>query len=645
MRFLLLFFLCVQSVWAAPKQLGRPDVRLTLEEMLAYHVEFKEVNPTIIRRSFKLFVEQADPEKVYLLKEEVAPFLELTRAHVDQIIEEYRSDAFSAYASLNAVIQHAIARSRAWRQEIERELILKGEGKESILGESYLGYAPSERQLKERIRKRLLRFLLAEKDAKTAWTPERRRKIFALWERRMQRLEQTYLPQEQPEQTEHCLTVHILKAMAKGLDAHTSYYTPEEAHEMRSSLEKQFEGVGVILREGVDGVFIHDVIRGGPAARSGHIAAGDLLVAVDGRSMQGASYDEVLASMQGGRGQEIVLDLKRVEADGREHLIQVELRRERVVLEEERLRYSYAPFGNGIIGKLTLPSFYESEDAPSCETDIREALRDLKKRGEIKGLILDLRDNSGGFLNQAVKVAGLFVSSGVIVISKYAHGEVQYLRNVDGRLYYDGPLVVLTSKASASAAEIVAGALQDYGIALVAGDERTYGKGSIQYQTVTEEDAPAYFKVTVGRYYTVSGRSTQIEGVPADLLVPTVYSALNIGERYLEYPLPNDRVASAYADPLSDLSGKTKLWFQSNYLPRLQQKNPYWRRMLPLLKDNSAYRLAHNPNFQAFLASLRDTAEAQSDWGAEDLQMAEALDILRDMILMRAENAPPPAHK
>ena len=202
-----------------------------------------------------------------------------------------------------------------------------------------------------------------------------------------------------------------------------------------------------------------------------------------------------------------------------------------------RRQYSFERYADGIIGKINLPSFYESAEGLSCEADLKAALRDLRKQGDLKGLVVDLRENSGGFLHQAVKVAGLFVSSGIIVISKYAHGETQYLRDIDGKSYYSGPLVLLTSRGSASAAEIVAQALQDYGTVLIVGDDRTYGKGTIQYQTVTDVSAATFFKVTVGRYYTVSGRTTQIEGVIADIQVPTYYSALAIGERYLQYPL------------------------------------------------------------------------------------------------------------
>jgi carboxyl-terminal processing protease len=208
-------------------------------------------------------------------------------------------------------------------------------------------------------------------------------------------------------------------------------------------------------------------------------------------------------------------------------------------------------------------------------------------------------------------------------------------------------MVILTSKASASAAEIVAQALQDYGTALIVGDERTYGKGTIQFQTVTDDDAKAFFKVTVGKYYTVSGRSTQIEGVKADIVVPTHYASFNIGERFLEYPLNSDQIASVYSDPLTDIDEQSRRWFQKNYLPNIQKKQSMWRQMLSVLKTNSQYRLDHNPNFKLYLSRLQNSrgeipspASQKENWGAQDLQMQEVVNILKDMIFKQTVFSP-----
>ncbi len=633
LRAAVLFILIFSRLIALPEQLKKNDIRPTLEELLSYHVEYKELNPLLVKRSFKSYIEQFDAPKMYLLYGEVKPYLELSSSEVEGILSDYAAERYTEYEKLSDLISKAVLRARAFRQEAAAELIAQGEPQEIGQGEMFFQYPTTADQLKSRIKIQMARLLLSEKRSSDPkyWTSDRRAKILSLYEKRYARYENSYL--SGGSKSEHYFAMHLLKAMAKSLDAHTAYFSPEEAFEMRASLEKQFEGVGIVLREGVDGVEVTDLVKGGPAARSGKIQPGDFLVSIDGKSVVNASYDEVLERLKGGPTKEVTIGLKRLSTKGDESSYQVSLKREKILMQEERVQFKEEAFGDGIIGKLVLPSFYESTDAPSCEMDLREALKEMKKKGKLMGLVLDLRENLGGFLNQAVRVAGLFISSGVVVISKYSQGEVQYMRNVDPRVYYNGPLVILTSKASASAAEIVAQALQDYGVGIVVGDTRTYGKGTIQYQTVTDDDAAAFFKVTVGRYYTVSGRSTQINGVQADIVVPTEFAPYNIGERYLEYPLPNDQMPAAYADPLTDVDAQAKLWFQRNYLPYIQKKESLWTQMLPTLKANSSYRIERDPNFKLFLQQLNGQPLAKGqNWGVEDLQMAEAVHIVQDMI-------------
>lgn len=612
-------------------QLKKADVRVTMEAMFGYHVEHKEFTPLIAKRAVKLYFEQFDPEKLYVLNSQIAPFLECPKEFLEDLVAQYKRDDLSFYLTLNGFLQNAVARGRDYREELERELILNPPDFHDYKGVSYLNYSGSENELKQRIRKQLATFLLNEKNG--VWTPKQREKIFALLEKRLRRVEDTYVLQDRQgrlrKEGEHCLVLHMLKAMAKSLDSHTAYFSPDEAFEMRANLEKQFEGIGIVLKEGVDGVIITDLIKGGPAYRSQKVKIGDQLVAIDGKFLENVPYEKILHLLKSEGKEGIELGLKRGNID-----LSVQLMKEKILMQNDRLQYSAEPFADGIIGKIFLSSFYDAGDS-NCEKDMKEAIKNLKMQGKLYGLVLDLRENSGGFLNQAVKVAGLFITNGVIVISKYSKGEVQYLRTIDGRSYFNGPLIVLTSKASASAAEIVAQALQDYGAALITGDERTYGKGTIQYQTVTDPSAKAYFKVTVGKYYTVSGKSTQIEGVKADIYVPTQYSKYNIGERFLEYPLLNDQMPPAFVDPLSDIDDQSsKLWLQKNYLPQIQQKTNRLHALLPFLKINSAYRQANDKNYKVFLDSLKSKDSTKLNWGEADLQMEEAVHILKDIVFL-----------
>ncbi len=627
-----------------------------MDRLFSYHIDNKSLKPIIVKRSLKIYIENFDPDKSYLLESEVKPYLEMSDAKAQAIGEEMKTGNYSAFDQLDVLFAGSIERSRKIRADLQGTVSRSDVNFPAL--SSHSNYSRTKKELIGRLQHKMAKYLSYQEKKAPIHTLERRRKVFELMDKKMARLENPYLAQSSLGETlssstiESRFSLRILKAFAKSLDAHTSFFSAEEAGEMRLNLEKQFEGFGVVLSEGIDGVIISEVIPGSPAEKSGQVKQNDLLVEIDGNSLNGMPFETVLDLMKKRESPDLVLGLERVSSkngSAEKDFTRVKLTRGPIVMNGDRISSSYEPYGNGIIAKITNKSFYENGNGINSEKDIRKAIKELRKHGEIKGLVLDLRNNAGGFLSQAVKVAGLFVSSGVIVISKYGKKDVHYLRTIDPRTFYKGPMVVLTSKLSASAAEIVAQALQDYGVALVVGDERTFGKGSIQYQTVTDSRADLFFKVTVGKYYTVSGRTTQVNGVIADIVVPTQYAPFNIGEKFLEYPLASDKVNPAYKDSLVGMDERMKAWFTLNYLPHLQKKVSTYRNMLPELKQNSHKRIKRNPDYQAFLknqdqirARLAGDASAkvdlQANFGIEDIQMAETINVLKDMIYMEAKS-------
>lgn len=606
----------------------KKNTHYSIEEMLSYHVEYKEFSALLAKRSAKVFFEQFDHNRVYLLQEDIASFVDLSEKEYQVVVEEHQNSDYSFYEKMDACVQKAIARARQYRNQIAKDLIEQEHFELKGLNSSY---SKTAKELQENIRAMLCSVLEMEKKAEgiEKLSKEDKKQILALFERRLQKAEGGYLAADEGK----ALSMYIMKAFAKSLDAHSCFFTPEEATDLRTNLEKEFEGIGVVFREGIHGIMIKSLVVGGPAEKTQKLQAGDKLIAVNGRSVEGVSYFEAMQWLkQDDRGRVSLT----VETKGGEQ-VTVALVREKIILSDQRLQYTVHSYGDGIIGVINLPSFYEGGSGMSAEEDMRQALKELKAKGNLRGIVLDVRDNTGGFLSQAVKVAGLFMTSGVVVISKYAEGQMQYLRDLNGRMFYEGPLVLLTSKLSASATEIVAQALQDYGIALVIGDHRTYGKGTIQYQTVTDDRAKAYFKVTMGKYYTVSGRSTQIEGVKADIFVPTKYAPFNIGEKYLLYPLKNDQVPSAFFDTCVDVDPKNLSWFQKNYLPNLQKKLSCWTEMLPMLKKNSESRLQNNSDFLAFFDLIQNRPQMINleESTLDDLQLQEAVFIAKDMALLR----------
>lgn len=627
LNFICLFATAV-AFGAALSPVNQKNTHRSIEEMLGYHVEYKDFSTLLVKRSIKIFFEQFDPNRVYLLQQEVSSFLDMGEKELKDISISHKNSEYTVYEQIDEMIGRSIQRARQYRNEISKQLIEQ----EGVVLESLGGsFSKTEEELQKNIQKMLVAVLEMERKAEKLeyLTKEDKENILNFFERRIRKTEEGYLAQDEG----RALSMHIMKAFAKSLDAHTCFFTPEEAFDLKMNLEKEFEGIGVVFREGVRGITIKSLVAGGPAERTGKLQSGDRLVAINGKSIEGVSYSEAMQWLKEDKKGRVSLTVER-EPGGR---VSVDLVREKIVLNEERVQYTVHSYGDGIIGVIHLPSFYEGGSGMSAEEDMRQALRELKAKGNLRGVVLDVRDNTGGFLSQAVKVGGLFITSGVIVISKYAEGQMQYLRELDGRMFYEGPLVILTSKLSASATEIVAQALQDYGIAVVVGDHRTYGKGTIQYQTVTKGDAKAYFKVTMGRYYTVSGRSTQIEGVKADIVVPTKYAPFNIGEKYLLYPLKNDQVLSAFFDPCMDVDPRHLSWFQKNYLPNLQKKLSCWTEMLPVLKRNSESRLQNDIDFLAFFDLIKNRPQSINleESSIDDLQLKEAVCIVKDMSLLQ----------
>ncbi len=638
---LLLCFLFISTLFAEESKLKTEDIAGVMNQFFAYHVDQNEISARVLERSLKIYLNHFDPTHSYLLQEEVIAYTQPSGQLLQAALKEYEQERFTTYFTLNEVIKRGINRARGWRQSWESDpkaLVAAAISVEGI-SEKKPGYPHTYAALRDRHYDRFVRYLAYQMEMLAYPSYEGREgQLVTLCERQLTLLENSYLGIDEGGyeitgvDEEHLVVLRTLKALAQSLDAHTAYYSPEEAYAMKVQLERGMCGIGVLLREGIDGITVQEVIEGGPAKESGLIEVGDTIVQVDGVPIQDISFKTVLEIMRGSEGSATQLGILR-----NNQFLQVELVRRAITLGDKRVDVRSEPFGEGIIGTITLHSFYEGKDGVSSENDLKEAIDSLRARGSLRGLVLDMRENSGGFLTQAVKVSGLFISSGVVVISRYSDGSIKYYRNLDGERYYEGPLVVLVSRGSASATEIVAQTLQDYGVAVVVGDERTYGKGTIQHQTVTQDKTDSFFKVTVGRYYTVSGKSTQISGVKSDILVPSIYHFEELGEAYLDYPLPADSVEAAYHDNLQDIDPFARRWFKKYYVPTLQPVVESWQPLIPQLAINSERRIAQNQNYQQFLEAMASD-KRQGDFGENDLQIEESVNIVKDMILLSNEH-------
>lgn len=614
----------IQGLSASTAQLTFKDVQPIVQEMMAYHVEMREMNPTLVRRAVQTMIQKFDPFALYFLESEVAVYYQLSDRDAQKIITQYHTHKYPYFLGLERSMQSAVERSRSIRAKVRSQLLRQEKLPKVELDSGEPEFALTAAQLEQNIHRQMASWLYvyAKSLSVDNLSREQKEKILDFYEKKRCEHEDQFI--FRGEEREERLCAHIIKAMGSSMDAHTMYYSPQEADDIRTALHKEFVGVGISFREGLDGPYVAGIVPGSPAAGNSEIQVGDVLISVDGKDTQALYFQDVLRKLRGPAHKKVTLGL--LDKEGHKKLVSI--RREALVLDDDRIKAEAEPFSNGYIGKITMTSFYDNGRGINVEADLRQALRQLKQKGHLYGLVIDMRKNAGGFLQQSIKIAGMFIQSGVVVIAKYADDKVQHARDLNPALAFQGPIVLLTSKASASAAEIVAQSLKDFGAAVIVGDERTFGKGTMQIQTITQADTKNHFKVTVGRYYTMSGASPQMEGVVADITVPTEYAPYDIGERFLKYPLSRDHLnASPQWGELQEIF--------SYYSHR---KASPWQKYIPQLQKNSRRRLEKDQNFCAFKDYVNSVKSGKRDvapfQGAEDLQMKESVRILQDLILL-----------
>lgn len=651
--FPLLVFAAVQE---SNSQLALPAIRHEMQKFFSEHLTQKKMTPEIASRALVHFINEFDPQHVYLLADEVRPYLAMNRSALARLAEAFENEDYSIFDRLNTQIQESIRKLRYFRRTMLvdlptfRELSAKSlpEITESIQGDVET-FAKNEVELQKLHSIYLARLVSRELESYKAlnrslsFTEAVRNVVLELegFENGYLYLNKEGKPLDS-RQKEELLSLHILKALTASLDVHSEFFNPKEAQNLRMRLEKKYEGVGISIEEGGNAFLVSSLIKGSSAELSGKIALGDELISIGQTKTKSLTLQEVEALLAGEVGSYVDLGFKR----GGKTVYHVVLERRNTDIQEGRVDTSFEKVSGGIVGVIQLHSFYQGNGEITSENDVQQAIKTLSKHGPIKGLVLDIRDNRGGFLLQAVKVAGLFMKSGVVVAAKYSDGSLRYFRDTDSKVSYKGPLVILASKETASAAEIVAQALKDYGIAIVVGDPQTYGKGSIQTQTVTgDKEVESYFKVTIGRYYSVSGRSTQFEGVKSDIVVPSYFAERKVGESFRSETIKSDSIDPAFSDTLSDVAMEDKGWYEQYYLPFLQQKSDQYRKWIPELVKMSRNRVENNKNYQNlvrgdfYLLEKDGSSEKKvvldqkaAQHAIQNMQLQEAVNIAKDLI-------------
>lgn len=632
----LLLILTASVVESKNPEISPRDVKIKVEEILKAHATYKSLSPQLMERTLQNFLDELDPTKTYFLESEIDAWIHPTDETLRRALDAFRTTDFSLYQEIHTAMTAAIQR----RNAIEEDL-LKRELPQGVKSEEFkdLQWASSEEQLTDR----LLRIKALQIEACDRLGDENRDRFIARIDKRRV-LREGELIGQSPEDRLKLTLSHLLKAVTASFDSHTNYFTPSEANQFMIQVQARLFGIGAQLRDNLDGLSVVRILENSPASQSNKLKINDRIIAVNNEPIVGLDINEAVEMIRGEKGTPVVLTLLRESGEGEDRQaekLDIELIRNEVVLEETRLESSYEPYGDGIIAHLRLFSFYQDQKS-SSSGDIRKALDQVKKDHKLKGVVLDLRGNAGGLLTQAVNVTGLFINKGIVVSIKDSNGKLQHLREIEGKPVWDGPLLVLVNKASASAAEIVSQTLQDYGRALVIGDANTFGKGTFQTFTLDPVNNPKVnpqgeYKVTRGKYYTVSGKSPQLKGVLSDIVVPGILSQLDIGEKFSKFPLENDEIDPHFDDDLSDISPFHRLQLGPMYKYNLQSRLTTYAPYQETLTKNSQLRIEANKNYQNFLKEIENKnydADPIELFGQSDLQLVEALNIMKDLVFL-----------
>jgi len=608
---------------------GQADYYAKRAKLLSYvirnkltklHFSHKEMDDNLSKNAFGLYLKQLDSQKRFLLAEDVAQL----RTYADRIDDEMITGIIHL-----PLIGAAILKKRAEEvREIVRA-ILEGpfemtRSEQLETDAEKLEYCATIAELRDRWRK-ILKYqllgrylgMLEDKGLPLA-APDTKSLPVELngaetgptgniWQQAKEKVLKSYenFFARMLKETEEDHYDRYFNSIARTYDPHTNYLPPTKKEDFDIHMSGSLEGIGALLREEDGYIKVVRIIPGSAAFRQGQLQAEDIILEVAEADSEPVDITDTrirdaVALIRGKKGTEVRLLVK--QPDGTRKIISII--RDVVQIEETFVKTTFLENGrpHSSYGYIKVPSFYRDFNGKenggsgrNVTDDLRQELQKLAEH-QTDGLIIDLRNNGGGALEDAVSVAGLFISSGPVVQIKDSDGDIKILADEDGRTDYDGPLVVLVSKFSASASEILAGALQDYQRAVIVGSDHTHGKGTVQTMVDLNYNLPFFnmsryqplgaLKVTTQKFYRVSGDSTQFRGVTPDIILPDTLRHLKSGEQYNDFSLPWDTVAP------------------TSYHPWVGQGVD-----MALLREKSKQRVEHNQAFIDIAAADRSAAE------------------------------------
>lgn len=520
------------------------------------------INDDFSEKAFKLYLKNLDFSKKMLTQADVDALSKYRR----QIDDEVNNGTFEFFELSYNLISKRIKEKEQWSKEIlEKPMDYTIDEEYESDGEK-IKYATSETELKNEWRKwlkyqvvaRIDESLTAQEKADTVGAKPGLKKSFDSLEvdarRKTLKANQDWFKRLNKITYKDRFSSYV-NTITGLYDPHTEYFAPKDKKKFDQSMSGQFEGIGAHLQSKDGFIRVSEVIPGSPSAKQGELKAGDEIHKVaqgsaDPADVTNMEMDEAIELIKGKKGTEVRLTVKK--PDGSFKVIPIV----RDIIEIEETYAKSAVLENKKkIGYIYLPMFYADftrNGAHRCAADMRKEIEKLKKQG-VEGIIVDLRDNGGGSLQEVVEMAGLFIPKGPVVQVKNKKGEVNVMEDKNSDVVWDGPLAVMINHNSASASEILAAAIQDYKRGVIVGTQ-SFGKGTVQSFIELDQYLLPQFdtmrpigsvKITMQKFYRINGGATQLKGVVPDVSLPDVYAYIDMGEKDLEYPMPWDEISKA----------------------------------------------------------------------------------------------------
>lgn len=549
----------IAHAYSGPPDSAAETTKLVAGMITRFHISDKEIDDAVSEQLLNRFIEQVDPQKLYFTQAEIDEFNKVKTKLDDQVLEGDVSFAFDTYDRYAAIAKD---RMKLAHQLIDAEHDFTVD-ESMVTDPDKLTWAKSQEEIEDRWRKRIKYDLLVLKLDGTEVAEAKKR-----LHKRYDNLESMLKQFEDAEKLET-----YLSSLTHCFDPHSSYMSPESNDDFQIQMQLRLQGIGAALRSEDGYTVVAQVVPGGAADKDKRLQVGDKIIGVGQEGEEEFTdivemkLSRVVRLIRGEAGTKVRLQVKPKATPNEVKVYEltrqvIELKSSEVkgeILETKKWLGEGENVPNVKIGLINIPSFYRDfegarqgvENFKSTSRDVAKVLDDFKQNGGVDAVVVDLRMNGGGALSEAIEVTGLFIDEGPVVMVKEQNGSTRSHDDLESGVKYGGPLVVLTNRLSASASEIFAGAIKDYGRGLVIGDTTTHGKGTVQnvmpvtrrlFRLLQPEDDRGALKLTINQFYRVNGNSTQNDGVHSDIVLPSLFDHMDLGESFMDNALKASKV-------------------------------------------------------------------------------------------------------